>query len=485
MKGTTFRGGRYTAQASPELRELIARRQGQKQPEKLLTNGASNAFAEPSPRLAPYSARSGQTASDLPATLPEKTCQNGATEAGIIFPDKTTRDGVRTRSQDNVRAFLKHAGATLSYDGFVHNSHVSRNGETRELDDDLERELWLEADQLGLASPREFFREVLENEARKNTVHPVREYLDGLKWDKVPRIDSFLTEYLGAENTPLNCAISRKTLITAVRRVFQPGCKKDEALILEGPQGAGKTTAIEALFSERWYTDSLQIGSDPKETIEQTSSAWGVEFSELAGLTRRDIDTVKAMVSRREDRARLSYARRAVTIPRQFVLIGTINAQTYLQDNTGNRRFWIVRVGKINLAGIKKNRDQIWAEARHYEKQLESLMLPPELWQRAADEAEQRTLTDPWFDVLHDALTDAESGEIPPSVIEVSLIWRKLGVDVNRQDGAVGRRVASAMNILGFTRKRGTHASTKARLYVYTNCDLADPATVSCWRSEL
>lgn len=206
--------------------------------------------------------------------------------------------------------------------------------------------------------------------AERNAYHPVCDYLRGLEWDGTERIDRWMIDYLGAEDTPLNRAFGRKILCAAVRRIRQPGCKFDSMLVLEGPQEIGESSAIRALSHDgKWFTDQLEVGADPKVTIEKTSGAWIVEMPELDGMGRRDTNRVKSFITTVEDRARLSYARFATTRPGQFVLFGTTNETQYLSDLTGNRRFWIVRTRSADPAGIVAIRDQLWAEAAQAELQ--------------------------------------------------------------------------------------------------------------------
>ena len=153
------------------------------------------------------------------------------------------------------------------------------------------------------------------------------------------RLDHWLATYLAVEDTALHRAFGRIHLIAAARRLCQPGTKHDACLVFESKeQGVGKSTAIQILASPAWFTDSLSIGEDAKGVIEQTNGAWLVEFSELSGIQRREVEQVKAMISRQVDRARLAYGRFVSDRPRQFVLFGIVNEAQYLRDATGNRR---------------------------------------------------------------------------------------------------------------------------------------------------
>ena len=202
----------------------------------------------------------------------------------------------------------------------------------------------------------------VEAVAKDAAFHPIKDYLNGLKWDGCKRIADFASNYLGAEAKPYHQAVSRCLFIAGVARIMWPGCKADYVPILEGVQDKGKSTAIELLFSP-WFSDDLaELGS--KDAAMQVRVAWGIEISELASMARGEIDRIKAFVTRKVDRFRPSYGRRVIEVPRQSMFIGSTNADSYLKDETGGRRFWPVRCdGKIRLDDIKRDRDQLWAEA--------------------------------------------------------------------------------------------------------------------------
>lgn len=198
--------------------------------------------------------------------------------------------------------------------------------------------------------------------ARNIRVHPVRDYLTGLAWDGTPRLDAWPVTYLGAEDTRLHRAMGAMWMISAVARIMRPGCKADHMLILEGPQGIRKSTALKALASDEWFTDELaELGS--KDAAQQMRGVWIIEMAELDAIGRTDVSRIKAFLTRTTDRYRPPYERYVVTVPRQCVFAGTVNPDTYLRDETGNRRFWPVRCGDIDLDALRRDRDQLWAEA--------------------------------------------------------------------------------------------------------------------------
>jgi predicted P-loop ATPase len=228
----------------------------------------------------------------------------------------------------------------------------------------------------------------------------VRDYLAGLKWDGVPRIDNWLQTYAGAEDTSFNRAVGRIILIAGVRRVRQPGVKFDTMIVFESPQGKDKSKALRALATKgEWFTDNLPLSADPKQVIEATGGVWIAEFAELDGITKRDVGHVKNFLSKQDDRARPAYGRRSERVPRQFICCGTTNDAQYLFDDE-NRRFWPVAITQFNFEALKRDVDQLWAEAAHYEAEGESIVLQEGLWETAREVQSDRETDNPIRNLL-------------------------------------------------------------------------------------
>ena len=238
--------------------------------------------------------------------------------------------------------------------------------------------------------------------ADDRSYHPVREFLDALpEWDKVPRVDTLLSDYLGADDTPYVRAVTRKTLCGAVCRVLSPGCKFDTMLVLNGPQGVGKSTLISRLAGD-WFSDSLNLSDTKDKTAaEKLQGYWIMEIGELAGLKKAEVETLRSFLSRQNDIYRASFGKRATPHLRQCVFFGTTNAEKgYLRDTTGNRRFWPVKTpgGSRKHSWELSSEDirQIWAEVLVYVKAGERLYLDGKMEdtvkseQREAMESDER-----------------------------------------------------------------------------------------------
>ena len=230
--------------------------------------------------------------------------------------------------------------------------------------------------------------------------HPIREFIESLpEWDKVPRVDTLLMDYLGAGDTAYVRAVTRKTLCAAISRVLRPGCKFDSMLVLNGPQGVGKSTLIAKLAGE-WFSDSLNLGDTKDKTAaEKLQGYWFLEIGELAGLKKAEVETLRSFLSRQNDIYRAAFGKRATPHLRQCVFFGTTNAESgYLRDTTGNRRFWPVKTpgsGKKQSWNLTHEEIlQIWAEALVYVRQGEKLYLSPEMDALAKDEQREAMESD-------------------------------------------------------------------------------------------
>lgn len=268
-------------------------------------------------------------------------------------------------------------GMDSAKDGLPWNKNANQWTDT----DDANLRVWLEKhyDITG----KEKIADALTAVLTRHSYHPIRDYLSGLTWDGVPRLDRIIIDYMGAEDSELNRAMSRKHFVAAVARVFNPGCKYDYCLIMSGAEGIGKSTLLR-IMGGKWFNDSITT-LEGKEGMEQLRRAWVVELGELSSIKRSDVEQVKAHLSKQVDIYRAAYARRVLEHPRQCVFCGTTNEALFLKGDTGNRRFWVIpvvaelRKYRDWSEAIRRDRDQLWAEAVHYYKQGEPLYLSEEL----------------------------------------------------------------------------------------------------------
>lgn len=226
----------------------------------------------------------------------------------------------------------------------------------------------------------------------KFAFNEVQDYLQARVWDGVPRLDRLFIDYLGAVDTPYNRTVARKSLVAAVARAMSPGCKFDNMTILVGEQGLGKSSLLDIL-SRGWFNDSIRT-FEGKEASELLQGVWIVEISELDAFRRTDVARIKQFLSLRADRYRAAYGRHVKELPRPCVFFGTTNTKDFLQDTTGNRRFWPVDVGECPAAksvwrDLPSEADQIWAEAVCYWKLGESLYLTGEVDEAAKEKQEE------------------------------------------------------------------------------------------------
>lgn len=233
----------------------------------------------------------------------------------------------------------------------------------------------------------------------RNTFHPIKAYLESADWDGVPRAERLFIDYLGAADTHYTRQATRKMLLAAVARLYRPGCKFDQMLVLVGPQGAGKSSLLAKLGRE-WFSDSLRTFEN-KEAGEHLQSGWIFEIGELSAMKKTEVEEVKAFLSKTEDRYRVAYDRQVSEFPRKCVFFGTTNTRDFLRDATGNRRFWPVEVFPDRAAKSHWNEltddevSQIWAEVLSWFKAGETLELDHEARMEAERQQASHMETDP------------------------------------------------------------------------------------------
>jgi predicted P-loop ATPase len=272
---------------------------------------------------------------------------------------------------------------------------------------------------------RQSVQDALAINVEQNFFHPVKNYLSSLSWDGISRIDTLLIDYLGASDSEYTRQVIRKVMVAAVKRIYHPGAKFDYVLTLVGPQGAGKSTFVQKIGMS-WYSDSFGT-IQGKEAYESIQGVWIMEMGELAGLRKAEMETIKHFISKCEDRYRVAYGKRTETFPRQCIFIGTTNNRDFLNDPTGNRRFWPVDVTvnkplkniwlDLNQAEI----DQLWAEAVSLYKAGESVFLDQDIELQATVIQSDHTELDERTSLVQDYLDK----KIPANWYDLSLYEKR------------------------------------------------------------
>ena len=310
-------------------------------------------------------------------------------------------------------------------------------------------------------------QDVLVQVARQRTYHPVARYLESVLWDNVPRIDGFLSDYLGVEDTPLTRSISRRWFVSCVARAMGRGLKPvkvDSVLILAGPQGAFKSTAFRVLASAPFFCDTaLDIRN--KDAF-QAIRVWIYELAELASMRPRDAETVKAFLSAPTDRYRPPYGRNVVESHRQCVFVGTTNEASFLSDPTGARRFHPVKVGHIDIDGIKADRDLLWAEAVAAYRAGEVWWLSPDEDRSLVEAQEQFQHHDPWIVVVERWMVSPENREQAGRGVRVGeLLTQAIGMDADRQKKGDEMRLGAVLQAMGWEKRRARRGDRQLRVW--------------------
>lgn len=401
----------------------------------------------------------GQVDLQVNGAIVELPAQLAAGANRIVFPD-TDRAGHPKVTCTNTRVAIGGLGVACALDVFHNKMLVGGQVIDQwagELSDNALQVLrHLIRSQFGFDPGLPHVHDASVQLCLQSSYDPVLDYLDGLQWDGTPRVRHWLARYMGAQDSSLNQYIGALALIAAIRRVKVPGIKFDQILVFESHEGRGKSTAIEIMAGSDNFSDQSILTLDDKAQQEAMQGVWIYEIADMAGMSRADVERVKAFASRKVDRARPAYGRARIDRPRRCVFWATTNDESYLKSQTGNRRFWPVSCGGIDLESLKRDRDQLWAEAVVLEKKWGAapLFLPEALWGAAKIEQDKRLERDPWDELLEHV--KGHKVEIPTSsgwefrISSRELMEQHLRLNPDKINAVTGRRLLFSMRRLGW-----------------------------------
>jgi len=429
------------------------------------------------------------------AVAQDNRTAGNAADGSTLMWDRVNKAGEPVPSYVNTRIALQLMEITCRYDKFQ-DRHLIEGHELQELagdfSDHAERAL---RDQIirrfGFDPGMMSTNSAVLSLCTENRFDSLVDHLCSLpSWDGTPRLDSWMVDYCGAEDSPYTREAGAAWLNAAVVRAFEPGAKFDQMLVLEGATGLRKSTALRVLATGTLdlrcndrFSDAPFLGTrDAREVMEVTAGVWIMECAELDGLSKKEAGTLKAMITRQEDKGRAAYARTAVTVPRRFVLAGTTNESRYLRDPTGNRRYWPVRVSGVNIDGLHAARDQLIAEAlARYRSGRYTPVLSPEAAALAKAEQDCRMAVDEgYMETLNDLKDIAQKGSGQWAgcwIVTNEAVYNRLCLPPDKRTGAVTRQVSESLCALGWKKVDKTvKVNGKAcRIFVWDGEALDNP----------
>lgn len=314
--------------------------------------------------------------------------------------------------------------------------------------DDIRVMKWL-AQQYNLRVKASSVIEAVSVVAHDHSFHPVRNYLNKLEWDRVPRLDTWLNTVMGVAQSGYSAKVGKRWMISAVARVMRPGCKADSVMILEGGQGEGKSTAMSILGGD-WFMDTPFALGD-KDGFQAIRGKWIIELGELDSFNKAESTKAKQFFSASTDTYRESYGRRTNDVPRQCVFVGTTNQDEYLKDATGNRRYWPVACTKVDLEQLREIRDQLWAEAMFCYEAGEIWWVNRDETAMFSEAQDERFVVDEWEGPILNWLEESQIGETTSGS---EVLASALKLDFGHWGKPEQMRVGAIMHRLGWRRVR-------------------------------
>jgi predicted P-loop ATPase/phage/plasmid primase-like uncharacterized protein len=449
----------------PEAAQLLAKRADEAAASSDVVELAPESGKKKS-ESTPFAAGAGKAqmpdASDPPESDPENSilrweARLARSDKGAILPVLTNIYEILKNSEEwaGVVAYEEFSGQVVKLKPPPFDK--GELGEWTDMDD-LRTALWMQ--QKYSFHPREdIVMKAVLLVADLRSHHVVRAYLDPLEWDGTERLSHWMVDFLGAEDNEYVRRVGRKWMIGAVARIYKPGCKLDNVLILEGSQGLYKSTALKVLGGE-WFTDApLRFGD--KDSYAIMRGRWVIELAEMDSFNKAESEAAKQFFGQYIDRYRNFYGKRASDVPRQQVFAGTTNKYVYLKDETGNRRYWPVRAIEIDLEGLRATRDLLWAEAVAAFNDGEAWWETPADVEMFRAEQESRFINDAYTDEIAKGLlgrSQVTTNEILADILKL---------DIAKWTMPEQQRVGRSMTQLGWLRKRGSGAGGTKRQWMY------------------
>lgn len=322
--------------------------------------------------------------------------------------------------------------------------------------DDISTALFMQSE-LGITRiGRDLVNQAVISTSHQNKRNCVRDWMDSLTYDGTKRIDHFFCDFMGVADSEYVFAAARNFWLSLIARAYQPGCKVDNMIVLEGSQGVGKSTALQIIGGE-WFAEQHESATNPKGFAEILQGKLLIEISEMDSFNRAEVNRVKQTVSCPSDRFRASYGRYAIDHPRTCIFVGTTNRDDWNRDETGARRFWpIACSGAIDLEGIRNAREQLFAEAVTRHKAGEAHWQMP--LEETRVEQEARYQHDPWLERVKEILKGK-------SEVTTAKIMEEMGLELIKRGRPEQMRVGQCLRFLGWPKHRAT--TSGSREYVY------------------
>jgi len=335
-------------------------------------------------------------------------------------------------------------------------------------DDDVRTAIWMQSE--GVDVGRDTVGPVVQALAKEAPVHPVREFLGSLRWDGEPRVDSWLTRYMGVAPSSYVSSVGRWWVLSAVARAFHPGCQADHLLVLEGPQGIGKSTAISTLVGAEWFADDLPDLGDKDASLAALNS-WVIELAELDTVRKAETTQLKAFITRKQEAFRPPYGKSMIQAQRSCVFVGTTNRTDYLKDESGNRRFWPVKCGSIDREALAADREQIWGEAVALFK--DGAKWWPDVTDGAVlalieQEQAERIDTDPWQGAVNAYVVNKDRVTIDAVLAHLSKVndpttFQERGEAIVKRTQQDANRAGRCLRLAGFEQGRWRDGDERVR----------------------